>query len=385
MTVGDPPFEAFVPHTTTMSRRRLQNILIVRPEDQPEAVSAPEEPESIIVDSKPTQVMVCDQFTSDLYASQSSLSLTYAIEMDEEESVLDPAILDAEVPKIASGEIVEIAGNTLCRGVEIVSGNETSKVMCVQSVSSGTALREDLVCEPTLEVSRSCALYSGQLQVVHTPECTHEDVRSYIEIALAECMEDPHFVDAVNEDLQTDGAAVTRGYLYDFETERTIVGVAAPVAAGGGGATAGGTTMIVLLVLLAAFVAAALMAWRRHVKRRQQMLDEDLKSCHTRWGAGGDDPSLLRPDFYDLNLKASNMDVHYCTSALCELCRTRNLGVVNMVRVPDSFDLSPDAYDEGVEAAPAKEPNLKFLQVQNPRRLTNWDNYDEQPTNQVVL
>jgi hypothetical protein len=132
----------------------------------------------------------------------------------------------------------------------------------------------------------------------------------------------------------------------------------------GGGLTTGakiitafGCLAVVALLFASCWIVVA---WRRAGERYKQKQHDDERSLRTDWGSlPTDDDSFLRPDFYDLALRHSKLDVHKCHSALCTVCKP-NLGVVNMVSVARpgdrwngpvphvlSSDLAPEAYGLG--------------------------------------
>ena len=74
------------------------------------------------------------------------------------------------------------------------------------------------------------------------------------------------------------------------------------------------------------------LAWRRRVAHRKRRLHEETKSMFTDWSNDTFEKKFQTPDFHDLSLAHSKLDVHRCSSTLCKVCRP-DMGDVNMVKV----------------------------------------------------
>jgi hypothetical protein len=228
-------------------------------------------------------------------------------------------------------------------------------------------------------VSESCNEYADSFFVLHTEECTPEEVVTSSFSLIATGVTLPEFYEAVNA--RSEGTLVTKVTVLADPS-----GVSAAAAAvGPGGLTPGGIALVTLVVLASLLIFAFLFVWRRHVIRRNRRLEDEMKSIRTSWSQQSRDGngSYLTADFNDLARRHTKLNVHKCKSAFCEVCRP-NLGVVHMMAVPresntlrlcglvrnptmdskvsslgdpdeDSFGPQPDSYDDPLVLEPVDD------------------------------
>lgn len=307
---------------------------------------------------RPTKLVVCKNVEAEVFALSTIFDYAYLVELQEASDEVPTEVLTDTLPELTSGASVEAVAAAIC-------GDP-----CMVSVSDGQADQYTGNCTASANTQQSCSLYDGSIKVVHTPECERDAVRAAVKAALEDSVDTEPFLNSVNN-----GSLDVTVTDVDLYVKPTVVAEAepidsAPVASTGaifsaseGGLTTGakvitafGTLAMLAFLLALCWIVAA---WRRNKERYRQKMEDDERSLRTDWSSPTDDNSFLRPDFHDLALQHSKLDVHKCHSALCTVCNP-NLGVVNMVTVGRSgdrwngpvphvmsSDLAPEAY--GVE------------------------------------
>lgn len=297
--------------------RRLQNFH-VNPGDDTETGSA-----------RPTTA-ICPNYDPEVAASRTTIRYNYNVETNVPSEDLRTSDVNVAIPNAVSGtgakavaaEICEESGAT---GRDSGLGQDS----CYILVSSGT--RDSLIesCAATNEAS--CLHYAGSMEIVHTDECSEEQVRQDTVDALDGAFGSGVFVDNINDDLGEDeGGAQVTAVTFLGESD-TVGAVATSRIMDDNGLTATGKTMVSVLVLVFVLLLLICCCWRRAVLRRRRKLEDDCRSLETRWSLGlkGNDRG---PNFRDLGKLGSNMNVHQCTSAFCLVCNP-NLGKVNIIPV----------------------------------------------------
>jgi hypothetical protein len=308
-------------------------------------------------------LVVCKNVVATVIAVSTIFNYAYLVELQESSGEVPIEVLTDTLPQLTSGASVRSVAAAICDDP------------CMVSVSGGQADQYTGNCTTSANTQQSCSLYDGSIKVVHTPECKGETVRAVVKVALEGSIDTEPFLDSVNNGSMN--VKVTDVDLYVEPTEEPESEAEAeavdntPVASTGaifssseGGITTGakiitafGTLAMMALLLALCWIVAA---WRRTTERQRQKLEDDERSLRTDWSSPTDDNSFLKPDFYDLALQHSKLDVHKCHSALCTVCNP-NLGVVNMVTVARSgdrwngsilphvmsSDLAPEAYGVG--------------------------------------
>jgi hypothetical protein len=312
---------------------------------------------------RPTTLVVCkNNVEAQIVALSTIFNFAYLVELEEASAEVPTEILTDTLPQWTSGASVESVAAAIC-------GDP-----CMVSVSAGQADKYTGNCTASANTEQSCSLYDGSIKVVHTSDCDRDVVRAAVKDALEGSIDTEPFLESVNRGTGSLNVKVTDVDLYDkpavvAESESEpengdsspVASTGAIFATSGGGLTTGakiitafGTLAMMALFLVLCWVYAA---WRRNSERYRQKQEDDERSLRTDWSSPTDDNSFLKPDFYDLALQHSKLDVHKCHSALCTVCNP-NLGVVNMVTVARqgdrwngpflphvlSSDLAPEAY-----------------------------------------
>jgi hypothetical protein len=310
---------------------------------------------------RPTKLVVCKNVEATVFAISTIFNYAYLVELQEASDEVPMEVLTDTLPQLTSGASVESVAGAIC-------GDP-----CMVSVSGGQADQYTGNCTASANAQQSCSVYDGSIKVVHNTECKSDAVRAAVKVALEESIDTEPFLDSVNNGSMN--VKVTDVDLYVKPTEvaeaepepvdsTPVASTGAVFASSKGGLTTGakiitafGTFAMMALLLALCWIVAA---WRRDTERQRQKLEDDERSLRTDWSSPTDDNSFLKPDFYDLALQHSKLDVHKCHSALCTVCNP-NLGVVNMVTVARagdrwngpflphvmSSDLAPEAYGVG--------------------------------------
>jgi hypothetical protein len=351
----------------SLDNRSLQFIVVTGPKNEADNLSDNSQIDSNNGELRATTLVVCKNVEAEVFALSTVLNYAYLVELQEASDEVPMEVLTDTLPQWTSGASVESVAAAIC-------GDP-----CMVSVSGGKADQYTGNCTASADAQQSCSLYDGSIKVVHTPECERDAVRAAVNVALEGSVDTEPFLDSVNNgslnvkvtdiDLYVKPTTVTKP---EPEPEPEVEPVdSAPVASTGaifsttgGGLTIGAKIMtafgtLAMMALLLAFCCIAA-AWRRNTERYKQKMEDDERSLRTDWSSPTDDNSFLKPDFYDLALQHSKLDVHKCHSALCTVCNP-NLGVVNMVSVARqgdrwngpilphvlSSDLAPEAYGVG--------------------------------------
>lgn len=365
--------------------RNLQNIVINYPRTDPPGTptAAPTAPD------KAAQQVTCRSVDPSVEATRTEVQFVYQAETNEKAGSLPEDFLNEELPALVAGTAITLSADIVCgssgagsitnsssssssssssttatNSSSVVNGTNADQESpdqgkeespekgkqgdrrlgslsdCILVLSTGPMGRLQANCTPTLDVSKSCSEYADSFFVLHTSDCSPEDVKSGSLSLIAAGVASPTFLEAVNA--QSVDVVVTKlTLLEDFYA----AGIASPLVATTGGLTAGGITVVTLVVLVTLALVSFLYVWRRHVVRRNRRLDDDLKSIRTSWShPSRDDGSYLTANFNDLARRHTKLNVHKCKSALCEVCRP-NLGVVHMVPVPKNAKLSAVSCD----------------------------------------
>jgi hypothetical protein len=356
----------------SLGDRSLQFIVVGAPKDEADNLSDNSVKDIFNGELRPTKLVVCKNVEAEVFALSTIFNYAYLVELEEASDGVPMEVLTDALPQLTSGASVESVAAAIC-------GDP-----CMVSVSGGQADLYTGNCTASADPRQSCSLYDGSIKVVHTPECERDAVRAAVKVALEESVDTEPFLNSVNNGSLD--VSVTDVDLYvkptgvqqveaepEAEPEPEPVDTApvpstnAVFSSSEGGLTTGakiitafGTIAMMALLLALCWIAAA---WRRSTERHRQnrqKLEDDERSLRTDWSSPTDDNSFLKPDFYDLALQHSKLDVHKCHSALCTVCNP-NLGVVNMVTVARSgdrwngpilphvmsSDLAPEAYGVG--------------------------------------
>jgi hypothetical protein len=342
--------------------RSLQFIVVTGPKDEADNLADNSQKDIFNGELRPTKLIVCKSVEAEVFALSTIFNYAYLVELEEASDEVSMEVLTDALPQLTSGASVESVAAAICSDPSVVS------------VSGGEADLYTGNCTASANPQQSCSLYDGSIKVVHTPEIERDAVRAAVKAALEETVNTEPFLDSVNNgsldisvtdiDLYVKPTGVVQ---VEAEPEPEPVDNAPVAATGavfattGGGLTTGakiitafGTLAMMALLLALCWIVAA---WRRKNERYRQKLEDDERSLRTDWSSPTDDNSLLNPDFHDLALQHSKLDVHKCRSALCTVCNP-NLGVVNMITVARSgdrwngpilphvmsSDLAPEAY-----------------------------------------
>jgi len=298
--------------STSIANRELQNIVILDPFGQRTA-SGP----NIELTDLPQSIVVCQNVDTEALSYQTEVTVHYTVETDVEEESAPEGFFDEDIPKIVARSAVNMTADEMCA---------TNCVISVSTGSPGTLLGP---CEKNLNESLSCHQYTDVFTVLHTDQCTHENILTGADLAISDTLTSGDFLDFINQFV--DGAEVT---LVTYLGGGEYIPATSSIMMSNGGLTAAGKFFVFLMVVAALTVVVIFAAWRRHVAYRRRLLEDDLKSIRTDWSrTTGDDCSYLQPDFHDLALRHSKQNVHRCQSALCTVCRP-HLGVVHMLQVP---------------------------------------------------
>jgi hypothetical protein len=251
--------------------------------------------------------------------------LGYLAETDTPSGEIPLDYLNNQLPAFVAEAAITHVANSLC----FSSNRRRLALDCVLSVSSGEAGQHMQTCVPG-EGSQSCDIYSDQFVVLHTEECTSDEIRAQSTLLVKDGLESGTFLEHVNAN--TDGPTVTLLEYYDLSAfAGSVSEYSNQTISPAGKAAVAVVALLVVCLLIFAFV------WAR--RRRY-----DDKSVHTKWSNSTDDNSYMRPDFHDLAFRHSKMDVHKCKSALCKTCRP-TLGQVDMVPVPRNQPGAKAVYD----------------------------------------
>lgn len=307
-----------------------------------------------------TKLVVCNNVEPEVIALSTIFNYAYLVELQEASDKVPMEVLTDTLPQWTSGASVESVAAAIC-------GDP-----CMVSVSEGQADRYTGKCTASADPQQSCSLYDGSIKVVHNTECERDVVRAAVKAALEGSVNTEPFLDLVNKgglnvkvtdvDLYVKPTTVAEPEPEPEPVDNApVASTGAIFATTGGGLTTGakiitafGTLAMMALLLVFCWIYAA---WRRNTERYKQKMEDDERSLRTDWSSPTDDNSFLKPDFHDLALQHSKLDVHKCHSALCTVCNP-NLGVVNMVTVARqgdrwngpflphvlSSDLAPEAY-----------------------------------------
>jgi hypothetical protein len=344
-----------------------------------------------------TTIKVCDHRDSQVVSSNTLVSFNYAVETSGE---LESDTMEDTLPEATAAAIVESVADASCSGVRVTDPytNETTTKHCFVSISAGE--KDTLVatnCPTTNPNAVNCTLYSGTLQVVHTSACSQDDILEHTMDALDASAGEVYLVGRINNLMGDSPTRAVHVTVIDKNANDVPVAAAAAVSEvqpaavsddGLGGPAIAAIALMGLILLLFALLG---LVWRRRVQSTQKMVDSDeLKSCKTLWTVPSSENSSV-PNSYsrDLMIQSSSMDVHRCASALCPVCRP-DLGMVQAVRVPGRFELSNSTMQDletagSLETPPTTPSNwgryrqpdqVSFVRVANPRRVTDWNNYD---------
>jgi hypothetical protein len=355
----------------------LQKFVVIDPDNEADNLDRPAPTMAPTNFPRATKVIACANVAPEVYALSTIFNYEYVVELDAPSSNVSTLVKETRLPAVVSGASVEAVAEIACSNP------------CVVSISVGPDDTYNGECVESATLQQSCSLYDGSIKVVHTPECEKQTVRINVMAALKNGFQTQDFYDSING--RGVGATVTNVSLYFAAAPPTpdpsvISGIQGDTffTTTGGGISTGGKVMVAFgsLALLALVVAlfCIFFAWRRSIEQRQKQLDEDGRSLATDWSLPTDDNSFLKPDFYDLALRHSKLDVHQCHSALCEVCRP-TLGVVNMISVSRagdtwngpvprvlSSDLAPEAY--GLDANDIDEHGFPIKEIDSLRALS---------------
>jgi len=350
--------------------RHLQNIVV---HDSSEDITA-SPTMAPTTDLKTVRTVVCKEVSVGTFALKTEINISYAAETDAAFADLPMDFLNREIPAFVAEAAISTTADSLCDDDRIRHGRLLRQLSeyshCVISVSSGKPGKLQGTCNPTLPQSESCHWYEDSFSVLHTSECTEDEIRSVSSAAVTNGLESASFLQSVNSEI--DDATVTRLALYSPD-DGSLSNARAPpttVLVDQSGLTpVGGFLVFVILFSMLALVVF-LFAWRRRINRKRQ-LEDDLKSVRTDWSANSlGDGSYLQPNFRDLGLHHSKLNVHRCKSAMCTVCRP-SLGTVHILKVAPG--VTRVGYDGRVDS---ERENDQQCQTLSPLEL---DSFEELP------
>jgi hypothetical protein len=335
--------------------RKLQTIVIKEP-DEDEDSSPTRSPVSM---TRPTRIVICTSVSEDVFALTqltTEVEYSYAVQLDQTTNEVSSYDWEIDIPKWVSGATVDALADSLCGGEdEVVPDDPLTRRRdlandCILSVSSGPRdVRMDYETCSTPGASCARALYSGSVKVTHTIDCS-QFIEEVVMDVLKSLFDSDEFFAAINENAGKEGINVVGVNFTEAIRDPTpepstpeptpapqdasiVASVFQAEPEDNNGITSGGKTMIAASALLVASMFTLLLVWRRKHSRRRRKLHDDLRSIKTDWSTDTADKDYMKPDFYDLALSHSKLDVHHCNSGMCRVCRP-NLGLVNMLPVP---------------------------------------------------
>lgn len=363
---GEPFFVCFSEHNgspfvfLSCRSRNLQKIFINYPSP---STAPPQSAPAPTGQVRPTEIVVCQATDGNVSAMRTQVPLDYYVETGGSNCP------SSGVTSIVSETMLVKISHQLCGGKEgqmhttnstgvtnydpingTTSTSNTSGTnggrrlapnvaSCVISVTTGPAATDAGSCTSLSNASTCCHDYTDSLYVLHLNNCSAEEVSAASQSYVSNQLGSSDFLSQVNnQSMATNGVSVTKLGPYSPPASSSGMGMTAAAsmqtttAQSTTGLTAAGAAMIALAALAAVVLGGTLLAWRRYIKRRNQRLEDDLKSCHTDWSHASMERNWLEPNFRDLALKHSKLDVHKCKSALCHVCRP-TLGVVHMLPV----------------------------------------------------
>ena len=367
---GEPFLVSFCEHTRWLTLlcfflscrcRNLQKIYI----NYPSPTTAP--PQSAPAPTgqvRPTEIVVCQATDGNVSAMRTEVPLDYYVETSGTNCP------SSGVTSIVSQSMLVNIAHQLCGGKEgqmhttnatgvtsydPINGTTSTSApsgtnggrrlasivaSCVLSVTTGPAATDAGSCTSLPNASTCCHDYTDSLYVLHLNNCSANEVLAASKSFVSNQLGSSDFLSQVNnQSMATNGVPVTKLGPYSPPASSSGMGgmtadasMQTTTTQSATGLTAAGAAMIALAALAAVVLGGTLLAWRRYVKRRNQRLEDDLKSCKTDWSHPSMERNWLEPNFRDLALKHSKLDVHKCKSALCHVCRP-TLGVVHMLPV----------------------------------------------------
>jgi hypothetical protein len=383
-----------VQHTTSI-RRQLQAFVIYDPitnQNYTGGAAPPTSDDGTMI--RPTTLVGCSQTSSAIVSFKTIVGFVYSVETNTLN--MTDTMIEDHIPAYLSGAMIDAVGAEICDGVIVSTTNNTTttdtttatntnttgtgnngdantsnttstknKKRCALTVSAGPSDEYVGTCEPTeRNVSKSCLLYEGYLQITHTEDCSSDDIADNTIAILEDAVDTDSFIDDINDRrnvlnkrpsaneepvvIVTDVDLRKR-----LENNQTIAGIGSGEYESMNSLNDGISTMAMVLFILLGLILLLLIGLLCWYRRRQLALrrlnelklqksraakaafDDDVKSIKTDWSNGaGDDTSYTKPDFYDLGLVHKTVDVHVCRSALCPICAVqKNLGRVQMISV----------------------------------------------------
>lgn len=327
---------------------------------------------------RPKRVILCENAIQEVVDLEYEAEYQYKIELAR--SGVDATLVSEGIPDVISGVTVEGVSSVLCAGIPFgESGGrrvqETKK--CVISVSAGNDDVLDGSCQKASDEAWTCFLYQANVRVLYNSECSEDEIETATVNAIGSTYNADQMTQRINGEFSF---AEESGVVYiglSAEEAIPVPGITATlrgVESADDGISDGAKASILILLLLAFFIGLALFVKRRRSVRKVDGNDLDLEEGdnETSYRSKADrtlrssktsgNGSYLTADFKNLGLHHSKLDVHHCSSALCQTCRPTT-GVVNMIRLPrlDSISLSPEAFAEHHIKEEQKEDNIETI------------------------
>ena len=196
-------------------------------------------------------------------------------------------------------------------------------------------------CPLSMEKSKSCSTYTGEVTVVYDSSTGDNSSGDEVTDTVTDIAEDvvtsDTLIATVNENVDDagDNEYVTHIGWGTDKGKAPAAGLSGElfVDESKNGLTKAGKWAVGLMALLLLLIILLFYLWRRQARQERQQAwanksvatDESSGGSPARKGAGGgdggdDDKSYMTSDFNNLGLHHSKLNVHRCTSGMCEKC-----------------------------------------------------------------
>lgn len=420
--------------------RQLQ-MIIIRPPDDGSGGDHDSEYSYVNIQSetgsvrRSTTAIICNSI--DGAVTRTDINYFYKVELNDPELDFPSNFVEDDLPPLVDGASVEAIADLLCdldttrrklgdflQGGEIDHGRRATELdkiaACVVSVSTGNPDQAIGFCEPS-SGDRSCFENQGDIRIIHTADCDSEEIEAAALTALRAAMPTNRYLEPINSRITQENTEVLLVSIIDREDKSKVVS-----SINAGYEEPQDTQLSVAAIFFVVFAISLLLAlliflccWRHRVLSQKRQLDDDLRSIKTDWSGddGRGNRRFLPADFHNLSLRPSNVDVHKCASGICAVCNPAGVNPRGVVMFPvtckavhgvmpvatydgndenysDSFEDEDEPYNEsGGRKSPRRIPtppgratrDVNFVKVENPRRLTDWNNYKYGQTKSMVM